>query len=121
VNNYHHDDGARYLLNYHFVWKPLRKDLFRQNSSIQTVLRQTIRKLARRHQFKILKLTIKPRYFHLLLGARPSYAPSRIMNIIKGATGRQLAQKFPEFKVKNSIWKPQYIVSSESDLNPTIF
>ena len=121
MNNYQHHDGAQYLLNYHFIWKPLRKDLFRHHPEIEKKLRQIIRQLADRHQFKILKLKIKPRYIHLLLSARPSYAPSRIMNIIKGATGRQLAQEFPQYKVKNSIWERRYLVSSESDLNPTIF
>jgi len=37
-------------------------------------------------------------HIHLLLFAPSIYSPLRIMNVIKGITGRLMFRKFPEFR-----------------------
>lgn len=37
-------------------------------------------------------------HVHLFVGAEPKYSPSRVMQIIKSITARQIFKKYPEIK-----------------------
>jgi putative transposase len=41
-------------------------------------------------------------HFHVVVGAAPRYAPSRIMQIIKSITAREFFREYPE--VRNVLW-----------------
>ena len=75
------------------------------------------------HEFEILEMAVQEDHVHLYLLAKPSYAPSEIMNIIKGGTARKIREMFPalEESVWNaSFWQDGYYVRSVGVVDDTI-
>lgn len=45
-------------------------------------------------------------HVHVLVGAPPRYAPSRVMQIVKSITARQLFAQYPE--IKDQLWGGEF-------------
>ena len=43
---------------------------------------------------------------HILMQAAPGYSPSRVIQIVKSVTARELFQKFPE--IKKELWGGEF-------------
>ena len=117
MNTYKSTRNAKFLLNYHFIWIPKYRRGILDQEDIKTVVKDTIEELAVKHDYDILALEIMPDHIHLFISALPKYAPSNLMNIIKGTTGRRIAKEYPELKAKGSIWTRAYFVASTGNIS----
>lgn len=45
------------------------------------------------------------------------YSPSELINVIKGATGRKIGQKFPQYKQRDSVWTRAYFVATAGNIS----
>jgi len=45
-------------------------------------------------------------HVHLFVGAEPKYSPSRVMEIIKSITARNIFKEYPE--IKKQLWVENY-------------
>ena len=74
-----------------------------------------IRFCAQINKFEIIELSIQQDHIHLLLKAKPSYSPSKIMQLIKGGTSKKLKEIFPDLDESiwtNSFWSSGYFVGT---------
>ncbi|MCF8001585.1 MAG: IS200/IS605 family transposase, partial [Halanaerobiales bacterium] len=92
MNTYKNTRHAKFLLNYHFIWIPEYRSGILDNRDIKKLISNTIDELAKKHKFDVLALEIMPDHIHLFLSAIPKYSPSKLMNIIKGTTGRRISK-----------------------------
>ena len=117
MDTYNSTRHAKFLLNYHFIWIPKYRRNILEKDDVKIIVKNTIEELAIKHNYKILALEIMPDHIHLFISALPKYSPSNLMNIIKGTTGRRVAQEFPELKAKGSIWTRAYFVASTGNVS----
>lgn len=117
MNTYKSTRHAKFLINYHFVWIPkYRKDIL-SDSAVKKILEEEIQELAKRYKFEILALEVMPDHVHLFISALPRYSPSELINVVKGATGRKIGQKFPQYKQKDSVWTRAYFVATAGNVS----
>ena len=62
--------------------------------------------IAERYWFEFDSIGTDGDHVHILVGAAPRYSPSRIMQIIKSITARQLFAKYPE--IKQQLWGGEF-------------
>ena len=56
-------------------------------------------------------------HIHLFISALPRYSPSKLMNIIKGTTGRRISKKIPDLNIKGSVWTRAYFVVTAGNVS----
>lgn len=108
---------AKFLINYHFIWIPKYRKNILESKDVQNTIYKEIEKLSKVHDFDVLALEIMPDHIHLFISTYPRYSPSQLMNIIKGETGKAISSKFPELKVKGSIWTKSYFVGTAGNVS----
>jgi len=88
---------TKFNINYHIIWIPkYRKSIL--VGRVAEVLRDIIEGSCREYGWECLALEIMPDHIHLFLSSRPNWQPSKIVNLLKGNTARQLRLVFPELK-----------------------
>lgn len=117
MNTYKNTRNAKFLLNYHFVWIPKYRNKLLLSKKVQIIIKDTIEELSINHKYTVLALEIEPDHIHLFISALPKYAPSELINVIKGTTGRRVAQEYPELKANGSIWTRSYFVASAGNVS----
>ena len=117
LNTYNSTRHAKFLLNYHFIWIPKYRRHILDKPGVKKLVSDTIEEMSTKHKFDVVALEIMPDYIHLFLSALPKYSPSKLMNIIKGTTGRRVSKHFPELNVKGSIWTRAYFVASAGNVS----
>jgi putative transposase len=91
-----HAPHRTYRIRYHMVFVvKYRKKMLLEKVPLQ-YLKQVITGIGERYWFKFDAIGIEPDHFHVVVGAAPRYSPSRIMQIIKSITARQIFQDYPE-------------------------
>ena len=103
-----------YDIAYHFTFIPKYRRR-RLVGNIKTRLDGMIRFCAQINQFEILELNIQPDHIHLLLTAKPSYSPAKIMQLIKGGTSKKLKEIFPNLDESiwtNGFWSDGYFIGT---------
>ena len=117
MNTYKSTRHAKFLLNYHFVWIPKYRKTILDNPEIKQLTLDTINELADTHNFEVLATEIMPDHIHLFISALPKYSPSKLMNIIKGTTGRRISKQFPDLNIKGSVWTRAYFVATAGNVS----
>lgn len=117
MNTYRKTRNAKFLLNYHFIWIPKYRRKLLDEPSVQVIVRETIEELSVQHKFNVLSLEIEPDHVHLFISALPKDAPSQLINVIKGTTGRRIGQSHPELKKNGSVWTRSYFVASTGNVS----
>ncbi|SDC71139.1 putative transposase, partial [Candidatus Frackibacter sp. WG11] len=117
MNTYKSTRHAKFLLNYHFIWIPKYRKQILDNPQIKQLILDTINELADKHNFEVLATEIMPDHIHLFISALPKYSPSKLMNIIKGTTGRRISKHFPELNIKGSVWTRAYFVATAGNVS----
>jgi len=84
---------------------------------VKKTVEETVQELSKAYKFDILALEIMPDHIHLFISALPRYSPSELINVIKGATGRKIGQKFPQYKQKGSVWTRAYFVATAGNVS----
>lgn len=104
-----------HLLNYHFIWCPkYRKKILK--GEVKERLEKLIEKKAKELGLKILELSVNPDHVHLFIEGKPTLAPNKIIQQIKGFTSRKLRKEF-EFSSLPTLWTRSYFVSSAGNVS----
>jgi len=82
-----------------------RKQLLKLDKYINN-LKQIIHEISARYWFEIDEMGTDGDHVHLFAGAAPRYAPSRIMQILKSISARQMFQSHPE--IKKELWGGEF-------------
>jgi putative transposase len=61
-------------------------------------LGQIFHEIGQRYWFDMEKMGTDSDHVHLFVGAAPKYAPSRVMQILKSISTREMFKSFPELK-----------------------
>ncbi|HHY74268.1 MAG TPA: IS200/IS605 family transposase [Bacillus bacterium] len=102
-SNLKHARTCVYNVNYHIVWtvKYRRKVLTNQ---IESYLKDLFQEIAKEKEFEVVMMEVVDQdHIHVFASAHPKIAPSYIVKMLKGISGRKLFLQFPEIKQK--LWK----------------
>ena len=90
-----------YRIRYHMVFVvKYRKDLL--SVEIRNALKKILEGIGLRYYLKFHAFGTDEDHLHILVEARPSYSPSRIMQICKSITAKQIFKEFPN--IKEEFW-----------------
>jgi putative transposase len=108
---------AVYDLKYHLVWVPkYRKHIF--NDEMRESVKEIFQKIAEEYEFEIDTMEVMEDHVHIFIEAPPRYAPSRIVQIIKSISAREIFKKYPKLKKQlwaHELWNDGYFVRSVGD------
>jgi putative transposase len=108
---------AVYDLKYHFVWIPKYRKLILQGPIAQS-LREIFYGIAERYELEIDTLEVRSDHVHLFLSAPPKYSPSRVVQILKSVSARELFRRHPKLREQlwgGELWSDGYFVRSVGD------
>lgn len=108
---------AVYDLKYHFVWIPkYRKKLLK--GDVKEFTQEVLKRIATEYSWEIEEMAIEEDHVHLFLSAPPKYAPSRIAQILKSISAREIFKEFPQLRRQlwaGELWGDGYFVRSVGD------
>lgn len=106
-----------YDIKYHIVWIPkYRKKLLTED--IQRRLKEIFQEIAEQYEFEIEAMEVMVEHVHIFLSAPPKYAPSEIVNILKGISSKKVFEGFPWLKQylwAGEFWSDGYFVRTVGD------
>jgi putative transposase len=109
-----------YNVNYHIVWsvKYRRKVLTQE---IEKYLKDLFNEIARDKGFEIIMMEVGEQdHIHVFASAHPKIAPSYIVKMLKGISGRKLFLQFPEIKQKlwkGRLWNRSYYIETVGSIS----
>ena len=87
-----------YILKYHLMLvTKYRKDLFFDEEYV-TYIKTILQEIEKRYFISPETIGFDEDHVHMLVQAAPKYAPSRIIQIIKSITAREMFKRFEEIK-----------------------
>ena len=108
---------AVYDLKYHFVWIPkYRKRIL--TPEIADYAKQVFRKTAEEYDMVIDTVEVVGDHVHIFLEAPPRLSPSRIVQILKSISARELFRQFPRLRRQlwgGKLWSRGYFVRAVGD------
>jgi putative transposase len=108
---------AVYELNYHFVWPPkYRKHI--ATKPVKEFLENLFPKVAEAYGFEVVEQNVRSDHVHLYISAPPRFAPSRVVEIMKSMSAREVFEKFPSIKKQlwgGELWSDGYFVRAVGD------
>ena len=112
-----HTRGAVYDLKYHVVWVPKYWRMVLQGRVAER-LKEMFQGIAERYEFEIDTQEVVEDHVHIFLSAPPRYSPSRVVQILKSISAREVFREFPEVKRQlwgGELWNDGYFVRSVGD------
>ena len=108
---------AVYDLKYHFVWIPkYRKRILTKEVAEHTKL--VLARIAEEYGMIIDQMEIVEDHVHIFLEAPPRLSPSRIVQILKSISARELFRQFPQLREElwaGRLWSDGYFVRGVGD------
>ena len=99
-------EHSAYQIHYHFVTPvKYRKSLFGIPDRAHT-LHEICKEIEERYEIEFEQVGIDTNHVHFLISAAPKYAPSRIVQIIKSITARELFKQHPD--IKKELWGGEF-------------
>ncbi len=104
-----------YNVHYHIVWtvKYRRKVL---TEEIEKYLNDLFQNIAKDKEFEVIMMEVAEQdHIHVFASAHPKIAPSYIVKMLKGISGRRLLMDFPEIKEKlwkGKLWNPSFYLET---------
>jgi putative transposase len=106
---------SAYQIHYHFVTPvKYRKAIF-GNADREHTLVEISKEIEERYEIKFEQIGIDTNHVHYLISAAPKYSPSRLIQIIKSITARELFSKHPDLKRVlwgGELWTDGYFVAT---------
>ena len=94
------------MTNCHVVFVvKYRKDLFLSDDYVAYV-KVILQEIERRYLLKAETIGFDENSVHMLMQAAPRYSPSRVMQIVKSITAREMFQHFPG--IKEELWDGEF-------------
>ena len=82
-----------------------RKQMLLEDDRIE-FLKELCIGIGERYEFEFESIGTDGDHVHILVGAVPRYAPSKVMQVIKSITARMLFEKYPE--IKRELWGGEF-------------
>ena len=105
---------TKYDLKYHFVWCPKYRKMV-LSGNIGKYISHLIYEIAERYDLEVVELAVMEDHVHLFVSANPDDSPSRLIQMIKSITARELFKRFPGIKRQlwgGALWERGYFVMS---------
>ena len=98
--NYIHKRHNVSVFLYHIVApSKFRKKIF-DDDEVEEWLKSVCIEIERRYEINFLEIRVDQDHAHFLIQSVPMYSPTKITQIIKSITAREVFLKFPYFKEK---------------------
>ena len=95
-----------YQIRYHMVFCiKYRRGLLRVEERCD-YLKQIFHEIGQRYWFEMEEMGTDGDHVHLFVGAAPKYAPSRVMQILKSISAREMFKRFPE--LRRQLWGGEF-------------
>src|SRR3989344_2630775 len=95
-----------YSIKYHLMFCiKYRKNLFHEDK-IMDYFKEILKRIVERYYFTFETIGIDENHVHLLVQSAPKYSPSRIVQIIKSITAKELFKQFPE--IERDLWGGEF-------------
>jgi putative transposase len=110
---------SRYNLKYHLVWVTKYRRSFLVGE-LAVRLHHILSDVANEFGFKIIAHEVMPDHVHMLIEARPTDAPMRIVQILKSISASKMRENFLDI-IQQHIWKERtlwargYYIASVAD------
>ncbi len=105
---------CKFELKYHFVWCPKYRKLALKGN-YGRYLCKLIYEVAERYDFEIVELAVMPDHVHMFVSVCPEVSPSRLIQVLKSITAREMFKRFPSIKRilwGGALWERGYFVMS---------
>jgi len=110
-------EHAVYDLKYHFVWIPkYRKRIL--TAEIAECAKSVFQRIAEEYGMIIDKMEVVEDHVHIFLEASPRLSPSRIVQILKSISAREIFRQFPRLRKElwgGHLWSAGYFVRAVGD------
>ena len=95
-----------YPIRYHLVLcvKYRRKLLKPKDRS--DYLKYILKEIGERYSFELEEMGTDGDHIHVFVGAAPKYAPSRVMQILKSISAREMFKRFPD--IRKQLWGGEF-------------
>ena len=108
---------AVYELKYHLVWVPkYRAEVL--DDEVARYVKEVFEQIAQEYEFQIDTMEVMADHVHMFIEAPPSYAPAKVVQILKSISAREVFRKFPKMRKamwSGMIWGDGYFVRSVGD------
>ena len=95
-----------YQIRYHMVFCiKYRRKLLAMEERCE-YLKQIFHEIGERYWFEMEEMGTDGDHVHLFIGAAPKYAPSRVMQIVKSISAREMFKRFPE--LRRQLWGGEF-------------
>lgn len=122
MGKYRKASHAVYLLHYHFVFvTKYRKPVLR--GDVAQEVRKLVREVCRTLDIDIIQGHVRPDHVHLLLDVPPKWAPSRVMQAIKGKSSHHLLQEYRTLRKEfwgRHLWARGYFVATSGNVTDEV-
>jgi len=108
---------AVYDLKYHFVWIPKYRKLVLKGA-VAASLREIFYGIAERYEMEIDTLEVMPDHVHVFVLVPPKYSPSRVVQILKSVSAREVYRRHAELREElwgGELWSDGYFVRTVGD------
>ena len=114
MSEYIHKSHNVSVLLYHFVCPAkYRKKIFTEK--LDKALRDVCEEISERYEINFLEIGSDTDHVHFLIQSVPTYAPTKIIMIMKSITAREIFKRCPEVKTQlwgGNLWTSGYFVGT---------
>lgn len=111
-----------FKIGYHIIWcTKYRKPIL--VGEIELAVNTLIQRIAKEHQFDIIKIEIMSDHINLFIEATPNHRITDMIKALKGVTARFLFKDYPELKKQlygGHLWNPSYYVGTVGDISEDV-
>lgn len=112
-----------YNVNYHIVWSvKYRKKVLTQE--VELYLKKIFKEIAEEKGFLLQMVEMGEQdHIHVFVSAHPKIAPSYIVKMLKGISGRKIFLQFPEIKQKlwkGVLWNSSYYIETVGSISEDV-
>ena len=97
MSNYIHKQHNVSILRYHIVCACKYRRLV-MTEKVDRVLKETCLEIAKRYEIMFVEIGVEKDHVHFLVQSVPMYSPTKIVQIIKSITAREVFARDPEVK-----------------------
>jgi putative transposase len=93
--------------------------MFKQEEN-KKVCEEILKEVAERHKISITELSVMPDHIHTVVGIPPTMSVSKDLQLLKGASSKELFKRKPNFRLKypkGHLWSPGKFYRSVGDTN----
>ena len=114
MSEYKHKSHNVSVLMYHFVC-PAKYRRVVIDEEVDKVIKDTCLEISKRYDIDFLEIGTDRDHVHFLVQSVPTYSPSKIIQIIKSITAKEVFAKCPQVKKKlwgGELWTDGYFVAT---------